>query len=390
MPKLSFKQKSADESAPLSSYIPTQMVDYTSLPPIEEETAMTRFRQLPVIARIVALLLPLLLLAGAGWGVWTYLAPPAPPAQAHVPPPAQITAIKARAVSGDSVNIELTIENLPAETTASAQLVAAGQPIEWIDAEKNAEAVKNGAQKLRFRKAAGAVVVLDPAAPYTVELTIDNAGSPLTAQTELEVPEMVKAAFFAAPVAEASPSPTPSPTPEPTPSPTPEPTPEPSTPAGPPTLEVALDATLLISPTLGTESVASVAAGTTFEPLLRTGDNAWFLVAQGEQVGWLAADAAKIDAATSEQVKLVRPAAAAVTAGPYLGTVGNGGNIRYRPNVKTGTVLGQLHAGQAITLVAQTVDGAWFKVVAPEAEGWVSVTLLTVEEDVLAQVPVAK
>jgi hypothetical protein len=55
-----------------------------------------------------------------------------------------------------------------------------------------------------------------------------------------------------------------------------------------------------------------------------------------------------------------------------------------------GTVLGQLHAGQTITLKSQTADGQWFRVVAPEAEGWVSVTLLEIADAVIAQVPVAK
>ena len=61
MPKLAFKRKSADETTSLSAYLPTQMVDYTSLPPIEDDTARTRFGRMPLVARMAAVLLPLIL-----------------------------------------------------------------------------------------------------------------------------------------------------------------------------------------------------------------------------------------------------------------------------------------------------------------------------------------
>jgi uncharacterized protein YgiM (DUF1202 family) len=155
-------------------------------------------------------------------------------------------------------------------------------------------------------------------------------------------------------------------------------------------LEVSLQSTMLISPTLGTESVDTVQAGSQFEPIFRTTDSKWYLIKQGENVGWLAASNVKFDAADSANVPSVAPEASAVKAGPNFAVVFNGGNIRYRPDVKKGTVLGQLHAGQQITLKEQTVDGAWFKVVAPEAEGWVSVTLLEIDLDVIANVPTSK
>jgi flagellar FliL protein len=89
-------------------------------------------------------------------------------------------------------------------------------------------------------------------------------------------------------------------------------------------------------------------------------------------------------------------APAAPTAAPtetpaakLTATVFNGGNIRKEPRVTNsqGDVLGQLHAGETVTLLERSTDSAWFHVQAPEAEGWVSATLLTIDPEVAAQVP---
>jgi hypothetical protein len=93
------------------------------------------------------------------------------------------------------------------------------------------------------------------------------------------------------------------------------------------------------------------------------------------------------------------PTAAAPTAAPtaqptpapeLTATVFNGGNIRKQPKVTTNKadVLGQLHAGEVVTLLERSADGAWYRIKAPAAEGWVSATLLTVNADVAKQVPV--
>lgn len=73
--------------------------------------------------------------------------------------------------------------------------------------------------------------------------------------------------------------------------------------------------------------------------------------------------------------------------GTLTATVFNGGNIRQDPSLQ-GQVLGQLHAGQAVLLHEKTADGRWYRVTAPEASGWVSVTLLTIDPATASQVPV--
>lgn len=66
-------------------------------------------------------------------------------------------------------------------------------------------------------------------------------------------------------------------------------------------------------------------------------------------------------------------------------TVANGGNIRQDPSLR-GAVLGQLHAGEVVTLIEKTTDGQWYHVAAPEATGWVSASLLRVDRAVADQV----
>jgi hypothetical protein len=63
----------------------------------------------------------------------------------------------------------------------------------------------------------------------------------------------------------------------------------------------------------------------------------------------------------------------------------NGGNIRYTPGMK-GAVLGQLHAGELVTLVQKTANGLWYYVNAPEATGWVHASLLRVDPAIASQV----
>lgn len=65
----------------------------------------------------------------------------------------------------------------------------------------------------------------------------------------------------------------------------------------------------------------------------------------------------------------------------------NGGNIRTEPS-KRGSVLGQLHAGETVELLERTANGQWYLVIAPEATGWVSSTLLTIPKGLADHVPI--
>lgn len=387
MPKLPFKRKArGGEADQLAAYLPTQTIDYTSLPPIDEESALARFRRLPLPTRLSIVLLPILLIAGAAWAVWAILNAPQSTEAAETPPPS-ITLTDARVVNHDAIAIEGTADHVADGTPVSAQLLDGEQPIAWADPTSTTGLVMNGQFNLRLTKAADAPP-LPERNTYRVEVTLGNGTEALTAQQELVVPSLLREEFFAATV-EATPAPSPEPTPAPSPEATPAPSPEATpVPAGPPSVSTTAEATLLISPTLGSAVVTVVQPGTTFTPLLRSDDGQWFLVPQGERVAWLHRSQAQVDATRVNAIPSVRPPAAAVTAGPLTATVFNGGNIRYLPNLETGTVLGQLHAGQTVTVKGKTADGRWIRVVAPEAEGWVSITLLTIDEATLAQAPI--
>jgi Bacterial SH3 domain len=78
----------------------------------------------------------------------------------------------------------------------------------------------------------------------------------------------------------------------------------------------------------------------------------------------------------------------ATSTATLTATVFNGGNIRKEPQVSSNRsdVLGQLHAGEVVTLLERSADSTWYRVKAPEAEGWVSATLLTIAPEVAQQV----
>ena len=154
-----------------------------------------------------------------------------------------------------------------------------------------------------------------------------------------------------------------------------------------PTVVTQEGATILISPTLGSAIISRPAAGTRYRPLVRTSDSRFFLVSEGSRAGWLPAGQASIDASQVERIRDITPSREAVLAGPLRATVRGGGNIRFSPNVETGTILGQVHAGEVVTLKSRTADRQWYNIVAPAAAGWVSASLLDIDPRVAALVP---
>jgi SH3-like domain-containing protein len=391
MPKIPFKRTSTPDPVVLDAYLPSQTVDYTVVPPLEGEDAEVSFGRLPLPVRIVALLLPLVVVIGLVWGLWRFLTP-APAAEVVLPPTVSITS--ARVVSPDAIMVEAQSQHVSDGTPVRAQLLANDQPVDWLDSSTVTTTVQDGRISLRLQKAPDTEQTLDPQAIYRVDLSVGDGPTLTTAQADLAVPLQLAGSFFVLATPTAVPA---TPTPEPTPTPEASPTDEPvvaeaDDPAdGPPMLDVTLDATLLISPTVGSAVTGSMPSGTSVVPLVRSEDNQWLLVRQAnDRVGWMNAKYVEQDETTIERIPSVRPDRAKVTAGPLTARVFNGGNIRYAPDKRRGTVLGQLHADQTVSLVAKTKDGQWYKVVAPEAEGWVHVSLLTIPRNVISQVPVAR
>lgn len=402
MPKLPWKRGDAtSEPPPLSSYLPTQPVDYTALPIVEDESPGARFRRLSPIARIGVVVLPLLVVGLVVWGVRILTAPtPVPP-----PPPPVITLGDARAVSPAEITIDGTTVNVRDGTPVTATLLADGTAVDWADPTTSVGTVSGNRFSMSLRRADSWNQSLNMNGTYSVDVQFGTQ-PPVASSAPLIVPSLISEEFYAAgfvppvptevptlaPTLEPTAEPTaPPPTEAPTLEPTPEPTVPPPTPtvAGPPSIAAAAGATLLISPTLGSGILARPDAGATFEPLLRTPDSQYFLVLNNGQAGWLPAGQATIDPAAVERVPMTTPSPEAVQAGPLRATAINGGNIRFLPNVQTGTVLGQMRANDAVTLKARLATSTWYRIVAPAAEGWVSASLLRIPASVAAQVPVA-
>lgn len=406
MPRLPWKRGDASaELPPLSSYLPLQPVDYTALPIVEDESLGTRFRGLPPVARFGVIALPLVLVGLAVWGV-TILTDPAP---VRVSAP-EIILGQVQAVNPTEISIDGTTANVPDGTPITATLIVDGSAVDWADPTARVGTVTGNRLSMRVRKAEAWSQPLAVTGAYSVEVMFGTQ-PPVASRATLIVPGPIAAAFYAAggtqavpteepiaaPTLEPTVAPTPAPTEtvapteEPTVEPTAEPTALPPTPTveGPPTISAAANAALLISPTLGSGIVGRPDAGTTFQPILRTPDNQFFLVLVDGQAGWLPAGQATIDPAVAARVPATTPPAEAVQAGPWRATVANGGNIRFLPNIRTGTVLGQMHAYEDVTLKARTSDSRWYRIVAPAAEGWVSAVLLRIPASVAAQVPVA-
>lgn len=90
-----------------------------------------------------------------------------------------------------------------------------------------------------------------------------------------------------------------------------------------------------------------------------------------------------------------RPAATAepsptvVATQELTGTATIAGNIRRAPN-REAEVVGRLSLGEAVTLAERSIDGEWYLIsTSTGLSGWVSRTLLVVDQNLAAQLPVA-
>ncbi|NWG18802.1 MAG: SH3 domain-containing protein [Chloroflexi bacterium] len=71
------------------------------------------------------------------------------------------------------------------------------------------------------------------------------------------------------------------------------------------------------------------------------------------------------------------------------GTAALGGNIRREPS-REAAVLGQLAPGETVTLAERSIDGEWYRIATDAGlSGWVSRTLLTVDQELAARLPIA-
>jgi hypothetical protein len=160
------------------------------------------------------------------------------------------------------------------------------------------------------------------------------------------------------------------------------------------------------APSLQGAVLGQLQAGETVRLQEQTADGTWYRVEAPAADGWVSATLLTVDPAVAARVPVTGQAAPALPVVPeepeaavppvepadptgLTATVFNGGNVRAFPNLQ-GKVLDQINAAETVQLVAKTSDGSWYKIINPRNQtGWVSVTLLTIDPAVAAQLPVA-
>ncbi len=380
----------------LDAYIPSETVDYTVLPPLENEEAETGLRRLPKPLFMALLVLPLLMVGLGTWALWGYFTKTPEPEVVLTP---SVAINSARVVSRDAIMVEAYSQNVADGTPVYAQVLDGEEPVDWIDTTTMSTTVRGGRIRLRLQKS-DVELALDPQTTYRAAVNVGEGTPVASAQSDIAVPLQIANAFYAVatptpvpPTRTPQPSATPSPGMEPTRVPVAEPSLAPLPVAGndPLTMDVKLTSTVLISPTVGSPPLGQIEAGTEVVPIKRSDDNQWLLVRHMDDVfGWLQAKDVAADNDTITRVRSVKPNPADIDNGQYKAQVANGGNIRYTPSVQSGRVLGQMHAGQTVAITGKSSDSVWYYVLAPDAEGWVHNSLLAISNDVAAQVPVVK
>jgi hypothetical protein len=374
-----------------------QQIDYTSLP-YEEPTGLgDRFRRLSIGAKLLLFLVPLVLIVAIVIGVMSFQTTPEDTTAQVTPSASQLKIVQAD-VSGEGKILVRADTDLPNGSVVSALLKENDQDFAWFDPESASAQASDGKVQLTLTK------LKDGPTPkqdqeYMVVLSAAVGSQTISSEpTPVKVPAPLRASFYGQVVAAPTAAPTTAPTAAPAPSAKPAATPAPPSPTATP--EISLTATVFnggnIRPRARIEpcpKCPQLHANDTVQLLEKTADGRWYRVIAREGTGWVSATLLRIDGQVAKQVPIEgqrtppTPAPGAAPTG-LMAKVFNGGNIRERP--VGGRPLGQLRAGQTVELLEKTADGVWYRVIAPEATGWVHVSLLTIDAEVAKQVPIAK
>lgn len=368
-----------------------QAIDYTSLPFEEPKTLGERIRQAPLGMKLVAGLVPLVLLIGGAILVMTFFPAGGTGPTTPEPPPATISNVIARVAGAGKIRVEADT-TLPAETEVQATMREGDQDFPWYNTERASARVAGGRVVMILERASAAPVPSRDTEQSVVLSATGPNGQPVQSEpAPVEVVALFEGDYFQVAAVEPSAVPV-TPTPEPaTPGPEPEATPEPEPTA---TVAVTLTATVFNGGNIRRvprvtqnqeDILGQLQAGEVVSLLERSADGQWYRVIAPEAEGWVSRTLLTIEPVIAEQVPQVTPVPTGLTA-----TVFNGGNVRERP--VTGRPLDQINAGETVQLVSKTADGGWYLIINERnVQGWVSVTLLNrIPADVAEQVPVAQ
>lgn len=351
-------------------------VDYTSIPYEEPTTLADRFRNAPPALKVLAILIPLLLIGGL-IALALALGQSGPGKTVDVPPPPLNTVIDRAVVAG---NGKITISgttDAPNDAVITATMLESGQPFAWFDAGLARVNPSNGRFTFSLDRVDGAPIP-QKANEYSVVVTTSAAGHEASSEAKLVEVSAPYAADFFQTVAVV-------PTATPKPEATPAPTVAPRATAVVPTASVRTAGRIRSQPSKDASEVGGISVGEVLTVVARTEDSSWYQVKGAEGEGWVSA--ALIEIKPDIAAKVSTPAAAS----QITTTVFNGGNVRPGPGVSFTPALDQINAGETVQLLGKSDDGNWYKIVNKRSvTGWVSRTLLNLTPELIAQVSAAK
>lgn len=434
-------RRSSTDDLPIPD-LDVEAVDYTSLPVEEAPPGLAeKIERLPAAVKVgipVGLLVLVVLVVGAI--VWPESEPIFEPTPTPIPM-IEITRAVAVRSTRPGVNAEIAIRantTLASGTVVTAELRADNEPFPWYDLTSARTTVQTNTVEMTLIRSfeSGApqlIPVIGPdAVNYEVILHADST-PPMSATRQLEI-----SSFIAITV-------TPSPMIEPTatdiitdeveindipdengiePTPTFTPIPEPSGVS----VVVARGGRLRSSPEIVDTNVvddAGVVAGDMVFAIERTADG-WYRIQnpRNNLDGWVGQSLLTLNDAIIAQVPIVGgapeppppppeepapppeptdtpipeappeepappPEPPDTPTGALIGNVAHGGNVREQPANLQSRVLDQINAGETVQLIGKVPDSSWYHVTTERnVTGWVSVTLLRIDAEIAAQVPV--
>ncbi len=350
-------------------------VDYTSIPYEEPTTLADRFRNAPPVVKVLAVLIPLVLLGGL---IALALALGQGGGTAEVPaPPPKLTSVIERAVVAGNGKITISgTTDAANDAVITAKMFEAGQPFDWFDTAMASVNPSNGRFSLSLDRVESAPIPKrDMASEYSIVVTTSAAGQEATSEARLLEVSAPYAADFFQTVAVA---PTATPKPEATPAPALTAVPAPPAEL---TASVRTAGRIRSQPSKDAAELGGISVGEVLTVVARTEDSSWYQVKGTEGDGWVSAALIEIKPEVAAKVSTPAPASQTTT------TVFNGGNVRSGPGVSFTPPLDQINAAETVQLLGKSDDGNWYKIVNQRSvTGWVSRSLLNLTPELIAKV----
>lgn len=370
-------------------------LDYTSMPVQEQQTFGERLRAAPAGVKLLLILVPVALIV-AGFVVWQAFFNTPSEVVIPPPPPAAITDATATLASPERIVVDAKT-NLPDGTEVTANMQEGDADFSWFNPQSNRAQVSGGQIRIVIERAANAPLPRRDQ-DHTVVLSASANNQSVTSDAaKLSIPAIYTNDFYRDKVVAAptvAPTPTKAPAAPTTAAATATPVPEPSAAPAPKLSAKVFNGGNVRDQPVNGKVLDQINANESVELIEKNAAGTWYKITNERQVtGWVSVTLLTVDDATIAQVPVTGAGAPTPAAGPaatgLTAKVFNGGNVRERPI--SGQVLDQINANESVELLEKTADGTWYHITNErKVSGWVSVTLLTIDDATKARVPVAK